>query len=203
MRTLERLFRRAGLPLGMSEGFHPKPRMTFPLALSVGIAGLDEVMDLELAEPWSAAEVLTALRAQQTPGLTFTSVALVPAGGKRPQAARVTYETPLPAERQPDVARRIPEFLSASTYVVRRQNDKPVDLRPYVETLEVDGPVLRMRLKVTPQGAARPREALAALGLDDLERQGLMIVRTKVELAEELAAEDNAKEPTTMESETP
>ena len=30
VRCLERLFRRAGLPLGMSEGFHPKPRMSFP-----------------------------------------------------------------------------------------------------------------------------------------------------------------------------
>ena len=39
MRTWERLFRRAGVPLGMTEGFHPKPRMNFPSALAVGIAG--------------------------------------------------------------------------------------------------------------------------------------------------------------------
>ena len=36
IRTMERLFRRAGLQLGMSEGFHPKPRMSFPSALNVG-----------------------------------------------------------------------------------------------------------------------------------------------------------------------
>ena len=45
MRCLERLFRRAGLALSFSEGFHPKPRMTFPLALAVGIEGVDEVME--------------------------------------------------------------------------------------------------------------------------------------------------------------
>jgi hypothetical protein len=50
MRCFERLFRRAGLRLRFSEGFHPKPRMTFPLALAVGIEGTDEVMELELAE---------------------------------------------------------------------------------------------------------------------------------------------------------
>ena len=50
MRCLERVFRRAGLALGFSQGFHPKPRMTFPLALAVGIEGLDEVMEVELAE---------------------------------------------------------------------------------------------------------------------------------------------------------
>ena len=50
MRSLERLFRRAGLSLGMSEGYRPKPRMNFPLALAVGIEGRREVMELELNE---------------------------------------------------------------------------------------------------------------------------------------------------------
>ena len=61
MRCLERVFRRAGLPLAMSQGFHPKPRMTFPLALAVGIEGIDEVMELELAESYTAEEVLGRL----------------------------------------------------------------------------------------------------------------------------------------------
>ena len=34
----------------MSEGFHPKPRMNFPSALALGIAGLDEVLEVDLAE---------------------------------------------------------------------------------------------------------------------------------------------------------
>ncbi len=50
MRCLERVFRRAQLALGFSQGFHPKPRMTFPSALAVGIEGLDEVMEVELAD---------------------------------------------------------------------------------------------------------------------------------------------------------
>ncbi|HBO42708.1 MAG TPA: hypothetical protein DD670_01970 [Planctomycetaceae bacterium] len=40
VRVMERLFRRAELPLGMSQGFHPKPRMSFPTALALGIGGL-------------------------------------------------------------------------------------------------------------------------------------------------------------------
>ena len=50
VRVFERIFRRAGLKLSMSEGFHPKARMSFPSALALGIAGQDEVMDVELAE---------------------------------------------------------------------------------------------------------------------------------------------------------
>jgi radical SAM-linked protein len=44
MRVWERLFRRAGVALSMTEGFHPKPRINFPSALAVGIAGMDELL---------------------------------------------------------------------------------------------------------------------------------------------------------------
>ena len=36
--------------LSMTEGFHPKPRINFPSALAVGIAGLDELLEIDLAE---------------------------------------------------------------------------------------------------------------------------------------------------------
>src|SRR5687768_18374101 len=71
VRTWERLFRRAGLPLGMSEGFHPKPRMSFPLALAVGVSGRDEVMELELCEERTAEELRSALTPHLPPGLAL------------------------------------------------------------------------------------------------------------------------------------
>ena len=42
VRAVERTLRRAGVQLSMSEGFHPKARLNFPSALSVGITGEDE-----------------------------------------------------------------------------------------------------------------------------------------------------------------
>ena len=48
VRTWERIFRRAELQLSRSEGFHPKPRMSFPAALAVGIAGTHELVEIEL-----------------------------------------------------------------------------------------------------------------------------------------------------------
>jgi uncharacterized protein (DUF2344 family) len=52
VRTLERLFRRAGLALKMSEGFHPKPRLSFPLPMAVGTTGLDEVREVIVRVIW-------------------------------------------------------------------------------------------------------------------------------------------------------
>ena len=72
MRCFERLFRRAGLALSMSQGFHPKPQMTFPLALAVGIEGRDEVMEIELTESPPAEELLAQLRPQSPAGAAIS-----------------------------------------------------------------------------------------------------------------------------------
>jgi len=63
-RTFERWLRRAGLPLRRSAGFHPKPKLSFPSALALGIAALDEVMEFELSE---AVSVTTCARAWTAP----------------------------------------------------------------------------------------------------------------------------------------
>ncbi|MDR3206846.1 MAG: TIGR03936 family radical SAM-associated protein, partial [Oscillospiraceae bacterium] len=50
MRTLQRSFARAGLPLGYTEGFNPHPYLSVARPLPVGVAGLGELADFGLAE---------------------------------------------------------------------------------------------------------------------------------------------------------
>ncbi|MBC7337876.1 MAG: DUF2344 domain-containing protein, partial [Clostridia bacterium] len=69
VRTLERLFRRAELPLAFSQGFHPKPKISFPLALALGLEGRNEVLELELTEALSTDEILARLQRATVPGL--------------------------------------------------------------------------------------------------------------------------------------
>ncbi len=87
MRCLERLTRRAGLGLALSEGFHPKPRMTLPLPLAVGIEGEDEIMEVELTELPEGEELSPRLARQAPPGLTFRSVEVLPPGGRKARPA--------------------------------------------------------------------------------------------------------------------
>ncbi len=183
LRTLERLFRRAGLPLGMSEGFHPKPRMSFPSALAVGIAGTDEVMELELCEEWAAEKVQAALTPYLPPGLVINSLQVMPPGSKKAQVRFVRFELSVPEERRAETAIRIEQLCQEQTHIVQREEGRgPVDVRSYVDSLELVDGCLQMRLRVTGEGAARPREVLQAVGLDDLETQGLYLSRTAVEL---------------------
>ncbi len=50
MRVILRAFRRAGLPLCYSSGFHPMPKVSFYEALPLGFESTCEVMDVELLE---------------------------------------------------------------------------------------------------------------------------------------------------------
>jgi radical SAM-linked protein len=184
MRCFERIFRRAELPLGRSEGFHPKPRMTFPLPLAVGIAGADEVMEFELSENLTAEEIASRLAPQLPGGLKLLSVETLPTGAKKVQVRGATYEAAIPVSLAAGLSDRIDRLLALSACPIDRSHGRStVDIRPLLQSLAFSGGVLSMRLRIDQSGSAGPREVLKALGLDDLESQGLSLVRTAVEIA--------------------
>jgi len=184
-RAAERLFRRAGLPLAMSQGFHPKPRMSFPAALAVGIEGLDEVMEIELAEAITAEALLERLTACHVPGLDFHRVEVLPpgAGGNKASVARVSYEIDVSSEREDEIARRVAELLASRRFPIQRPNrSRSIDLLEFLEALKLHEGILLMTFRVTQQANPGPRDVLRALGLDEFERHGACLRRTKVEL---------------------
>ncbi len=182
-RALERLFRRAGLALGMSEGFHPKPRMSFPSALAVGVEGRDEVVEVELAEALPAETLAARLNAHTLPGLEFTSVELLAPQARKGRLRWATYEIAVPADLRTETAARIERLLAAPRPAPFGPHEPPeARLRATLEELSLADGVLRMRLLAGQPGCAGPRDVLAALGLEDLLRQGARLVRTGVEL---------------------
>jgi len=184
MRCFERIFRRAALPLGRSEGFHPKPRMTFPLPLAVGISGADEVMEFELAETLTAEEIETRLAPQLPGGLKLRSADVLPPGAKKVRVASASYVAPIPAALTNGVSERIDRLLAQSACPIARSHGRSsVDIRPLLETLSVSNGILQMRLRIEQAGSAGPREVLSALDLGDLESHGVALTRTAVEIA--------------------
>jgi hypothetical protein len=212
VRLLERLFRRAGVGLAMSQGFHPKPRMSFPSALALGIEGLDEVMEVELVEPasgvfganqpWTAdpfnAEALRSeLARHSVPGLTFASVEILPAGAKKAQLRSSTYQLPLPDDSRAAVAERIvalglaPRKTTVESMAAAEGCDcaTPEAMRQQValvrrslEAIGIEGGMLWFRLRSSRERSAGPRDVLTVLGLDDVERRGVYLTRAQVQL---------------------
>jgi radical SAM-linked protein len=183
MRVWERLFRRAGVALSMTEGFHPKPRINFPSALAVGIAGLDELLEVDLAEMHTSDSLRASIEPQLPPGMALGAIEVLPAPDRKAQVTHVTFEQTIPADRLSALGARLVWLLAQSEFVIAREGRAaPLDLRPLINDLTMHGEVLRMRLNVGRDGSARPREVLAALQVPDLENEGYYLTRTSVEI---------------------
>ena len=151
VRTLERLFRRAQIDVRQSEGFHPKPRMNFAAPLALGIAGLDEVLEVDLVQSVASEELLETLNRHSVPGLSFHAVEVLD-HTRKAQAGSLSYAASLADADVERVASAVAELMARSTCIAQREHDgRSIDIRPLIEDLCVDGTVLMMKLRVSEQ----------------------------------------------------
>ncbi len=189
VRLWERTCRRAGLRLAHSQGFHPKPKMSFPLALAVGILSVDEVMEIELAEPCSPEAIWAQLTTHAPAGLQVKQVELLPAGVPKARVRAVHYQMAIPPDRQAQLTQWI-AWWNAQRADPLKQKDS--GLSPGVRALEairLEGGQLEFTLRPLPHGLPNPRDLLRQLGLADLEAQGAVLIRSQVELEPANSAE--------------
>ncbi|MCI0738005.1 MAG: TIGR03936 family radical SAM-associated protein [Gemmataceae bacterium] len=194
MHCFERMLRRADLPLARTQGFHPGPRMVFALSLALGIAGKNEVLDLELTRELPAAEVLRRLAEQTPPGLAILSAHALDRRASA-QVRRAFYRLNLVQDGQPAcdtsaLRQRVEEVLAAIHLWVERERPtrKRLNIRPYVQELKVTDAALELTFWITPNGTAKPEEILNLLGLKPLLERGAVLERTNLELVDEAGA---------------
>jgi radical SAM family uncharacterized protein/radical SAM-linked protein len=75
VRHLPRIFRRAGLDIAYSRGFHPKPGLCFGPALGLGMPSLGELLDVKLSDELTPVELLRRLNAVSLDGIEFSAAA--------------------------------------------------------------------------------------------------------------------------------
>jgi radical SAM-linked protein len=188
LRCLERTVRRARIPLAVSQGFNPRPKIVFALALALGIEGRSEVVELELAEPMAPADVLARLAAASPRGLDWHAVETIAPGWPAPQVETVAYLLEVPADRRETARTRLAALLASTHWPYTRHRpdrdrDVALDVRPFLLEADLDPlGLLSFRMKMTPNGSARPEEVIDILGLSELLGQGTVLVRTEVEL---------------------
>ncbi len=172
----ERLLRRAAVPLAYSQGFNPRPRMHLASALPLGFLSRCELadiwLDLPAADPTpEPTDWLRRIQATAPPGLEIEKAEFVPLSLPALQTQVVAAEylatpmDPMPVE----ALRQGVERLLAEPSLPRERRNKPYDLRPLIEALNVEGdprPSLFMRLTAREGATGRPEEVLDALGLD-------------------------------------
>ncbi len=186
-RVLARVFRRAGLDVAYTRGFHPKPVMEFGPALSLGIPSLGEVFDVSLAQDLPAEEVLERLRQVSPDGLEFLGALRVAEGERRLSKCIDGFDlviAPAPDGIAFDQARceRIAARALAQEVIEVPRKEKIIEVRQYLDAIDVvdaDGArrlcdaldwevapaLLRARVLAPPSGSAKPSEVAHALGV--------------------------------------
>lgn len=166
LRAIERLLRRAKLPVAFSQGFHPKPRVSYLSALPLGFSSDDEAMELILEDKLSCEELLTRLNSASVVGLRFTRAVSLEEGAPKQQAYAFSYDMTVPVELRDAVARRVEEFLAADSVEVVKSNGKTVEARPVVLDLRLEeDATLLMTIAAQSGPEAGVREILEYLNL--------------------------------------
>lgn len=168
-KTWERILRRAGLPLAYSHGFHPQPKIHLAAALPLGFTSECELVDVWLTESVNVEESVVELKRAASPGIGITEVREV--AESLPPMQTLVRSADYVATVSGEVAgldQRVADLISAES-LPRERRGKKYDLRPLIESLALEGQVLRMRLAAREAATGRPEEVLDALGL--AERQ--------------------------------
>ncbi len=89
---LERLMRRARLPMAFSQGFHPLPLLSFGRALAVGVESLAEWFAITLREPMTAGQVRERLEPLLVRGMRIQRLEEIVVNLKAVGAQREIFE---------------------------------------------------------------------------------------------------------------
>jgi radical SAM-linked protein len=181
-RIWERALRRAGLPIAYTEGFSPRPKLSFGLALSTGYESLGEYLDISLREEAAALDVdYEQLGTLLNPALPvgMEVQAVVPLGPGLPvdtdsagQGGRnryrslqqavtsCTWHIELTGADATAVAAAVDQALAAPELVItrtRKGQEAVEDVRPGIVSLRVLGPALPGSIAVEAELATQPR----------------------------------------------
>lgn len=185
--TWMRVFRRAGISLEYSLGFHPQPKLQLASALPLGYISSGEVLDCWIRDSYITIELAKLIQAALPPGLELNSIEEIPIEAPKIQVALKTadYQVYLsPNEIADDLSVNIKRFLESTEILVDRRG-KIRNIRELVEKLEYCSssngrPVIKMLLSARESSTGRADEVLSQLGIDPFK---CLIERTRLNFA--------------------
>jgi radical SAM-linked protein len=183
--TLLGALRRAGYDIALSKGMKPRPIISLALSRAVGVETLADLADVALVGDHDPAEVAERLAGELPRGVSVVGVE--PAEG-RPAASRVeaaAYEVEVADDL--DWPRAVRAFEAADRCEVTRtapgKADRRIDVRMYCSSIEHEPGLLRMEIRMTDSGTARPDEIAKAVAGTVGETANIKrLVRTAIRL---------------------
>ena len=197
-RVFERAIRRARINMSYTEGFNPRPKISFGFALAVGTEGEREYVDVDLEREMELGEVLGRIQEQLPPGIRLLQGRVLTQGAKPLMAVlnaasyrmRILMALPILPERLQEAVRDwlARDHVTYSRYTKKGPTDK--DIRPWIKVLkaEVHGDeiIFELEVEMGNAGSVRPEEVLESLReLENLplDMDALQIKRTGVHVS--------------------
>lgn len=178
MRTIQRVIRRAKLPVEYSKGFNPHMSLSLAQPLSVGTYSAGEYMDLVLLNEVNEEEIIEALNKSTVIGVKFISATkvIIPEGRKVLQgmalidAASYTLTFKIKEGSKPDFQKLI-DIPNWNMLKKTKSGEKEVDIKLLVKNIE--GKVEDDKLIVKTLISCGSRENLSASLLCDFIKENI------------------------------
>ena len=166
-RAMQRALRRSGLPVTYSQGFNPHLQLSFAAPLSVGIAGLREVMEVPLAASITPATFVRRLNDTLPEGMKAQAAVLQEDSVQKAMARMAAATYILKPETDFDrLAAAVPGFLARESIPFMKKGkagEREENLRPLIYNLMVKEDHLMAVLATSSQGTARADQLLSSL----------------------------------------
>ncbi|HOC32905.1 MAG: TIGR03936 family radical SAM-associated protein [Ruminococcus flavefaciens] len=138
-RCMLRTFRRSGLPIWYTEGFHSHPYYSFALALSLGFESSCEILDFNLNEDIPFDEIKDRLNAVMPEGMRIVKVA--DQKQKITAIAKAEYSFSLTAEDADGLYSAVQALLEQPQILIEKKTKKglkEVDIKPEMEVVSCE-----------------------------------------------------------------
>jgi radical SAM-linked protein len=212
-RVFLRAIKRVSIPVSMSQGFHPHPKIAFGPALSVGMESECEYIDIELDQYMDKELVISKLNQTLPAGVSIMGAQYIKikSSSLTSLSDQHSYQVIIDSKSngllekigrplKEATPKKISEFLKKDKIVIRRgKKDRLVDIKPYLKRLaltrcEEDRLEIEMVLKVPEQGSINPRAVLVTIfDLDPQEIPGIRIIRTSTSRIDPMTEWDSRK----------
>jgi radical SAM family uncharacterized protein/radical SAM-linked protein len=159
---LVRAFKRAGVGLAYSQGFHPQPKVKLTSALPLGVESLAEELEVSITGGESAATVCDMVNPVLPPGLGIGDGRLRRPGEKLSEPDEVSYIITTPAPLDPEDLLAFEQSEELEYLRTTPKGTRRVDIKANIRqiSLESDG----LHLTVGRMGARpKPEEVLTAV----------------------------------------
>lgn len=143
-RTLQRAFRRAGIPLLYSNGFNPHPQFSFATAAATGMSSECEWFEVQLSEEMAPEEFVRRANEVMPQGMRVSGAFAAPenygslSAKLRAAEYRVELQFVEPVSKV-KLAETLEAMLTGEIIIQKRTKGgiRPVDMRPYILRVSV------------------------------------------------------------------